>query len=159
MTEAESQSTTSTPREGSDPSMSTEPTVPTTGDAGGPTATVTSTTSFKPKKPKFGGIKQIGTDTWAAWTGGKPKNDYSELENTNPTEIQPNQYRATSVSAQAKSQSYRRQGLDPKFSKGDDLLLFQTNVMSHLKDHGLDTITYIADPTNLKENVSIIKLQ
>ena len=61
-------------------------TVP-TGDAGEPTATATSITSFKPKKPKFGGIKQVGTDTWAVWTGGKPQNDYLELENTDPTEI------------------------------------------------------------------------
>ena len=100
MTETGSQSATSTPREGTDPSMSSEPPVP-TGDAGEPTATTTSSTSFKPKKPRFGGIKQLGTDTWAVWTGGKPKNDYSELENTTPTEIQPNQHRATSVSAQA----------------------------------------------------------
>ena len=41
-----------------------EPTVP-AGDAGGPTATATSITSFKPKKPKFGGIEQVATDTWA----------------------------------------------------------------------------------------------
>ena len=29
--------------------------------------------SYKPKKPKFGGISQTGTDSWSAWTGGKPK--------------------------------------------------------------------------------------
>ena len=30
---------------------------------------------FKPKPPKFGGLKQVSTDTWAAWTGGKPDSD------------------------------------------------------------------------------------
>ena len=155
MTETGSSSASGTPRGETDTSMSTEPPVP-TPDAGPSTATTTSSTSFKPKKPKFGGIEQVGSESWAVWTGGKPKTDFSELEDTSPSEIQPNQYRATSVSKQAKSQSYRRQGLDPKFSKGDDLLLFQTNVMSHLEDHGLDTITYIADPTDPTKNVSIV---
>ena len=97
MTETESSSASGTPRGETDTSMSTEPPVP-TPDAGPPTATTTSSTSFKPKKPKFGGIEQVGTDSWAIWTGGKPKTDFSELEDTSPSEIQPNQYRATSVS-------------------------------------------------------------
>ena len=36
---------------------------------------------FKPIKPKFGDLIQEGSGKWAAWTGGKPKDDWTELEN------------------------------------------------------------------------------
>ena len=104
--------------------------------------------TFKPKVPKYGGLEQLGTDYFVAWTGGKPKYDWTELADPSPKEIQPNQYRPTSISTQAKSQAFRRMGLDPKYSKGDDILLFQHNVLEHLIDHGLDTVTYVPDPAS-----------
>ena len=42
-------------------------------------AASTAYTVFKPKEPKFGGLVQVGHDTWAAWTGGKPKADFTQL--------------------------------------------------------------------------------
>ena len=118
--------------------------------------TLTETSSFKPKKPKFGGLSQVGPDSYAAWTGGKPKADWTELEDPNPADIQPNQFRATSVSTQAKSQAYRRRGLENLFSKEHDVLLFQNDVMNHLEDYGMDTITYIQDPVDGKTLISIV---
>jgi len=67
------------------------------------TAAEDSTTSsetakpFKPKEPKFGGLTEVGTDIWAPWTGGKPKADWSELEENSPTTIIATQYRSTSI--------------------------------------------------------------
>ena len=69
---------------------------------------------YKPKKPKFG-ISQTGTDSWSAWTRGKPKSSWLELEKQ-PKSFRPNQYRPTSITAQAKSQAYRRQGLKTEFT-------------------------------------------
>ena len=34
---------------------------------------------FKPTKPKFGDVCEVGHDLWSAWTGGKPKGDWLEL--------------------------------------------------------------------------------
>ena len=45
---------------------------------------------FKPVKPRFGGLSEIGTGVWAAWTGGKPAADWKGLADTNPKAIKPN---------------------------------------------------------------------
>ena len=48
--------------------------------------------TFMPDKPKFGNLKQTGPDSWAAWTGGKPKADWSGLVDEDPSMIGPNQF-------------------------------------------------------------------
>ena len=48
--------------------------------------------SFKPKAPTMGGLAQIGSNDWAPWVGGKPKADWSELQDKNPTYLDPCQY-------------------------------------------------------------------
>ena len=103
--------------------------------------------SYKPKKPKFGGISQTGPDSYSAWTGGKPKSSWLELEKQ-PTSIRPNQYRPTNITGQAKSQAYRRQGLKTEFTREKDLQTFENDVMKHVEDFGMDTITYIPDPAD-----------
>ena len=108
----------------------------------------TASTSFKPKEPKFGGITQTGPSTWAVWTGGKPNVNWTELEEVKPKAIQPNQYRMSGISGQAKAQAHRRKGLEKKFSRKDDLQTFQHDVMEHFEDCGIDTPCYIEDPTN-----------
>ena len=115
-----------------------------------------SKSAFKPKKPKRGGLTQVGKDLWAPWTGGKPKTDWSGLEVPKPSSIEPNQYRSTSVSGLSKGQHYRTQGLSSKFSRTKDLMTFQEKVMDHLVDHGLDTITYLTDPGDSSKLVSVL---
>ena len=101
----------------------------TTSSAGGPTSTAsstgatTSTTAgaapkapYKPIKPKFGNIAQVGLDDYAAWTGGKPKADWSGLEDPDPAMINVAQYRPSSVGREAKSRYYRVQGMENKFT-------------------------------------------
>ena len=111
---------------------------------------------YRQTPPKFGGLTQTGPSTWVAWTGGKPKADWSELEKINPELIHPNQYRPTSITSQAKCQVLRTKGLDIKFARGADLHTFQKDVVDHLEDHGLDTVTYLEDPTKPGEMVSVI---
>ena len=113
---------------------------------------------FKPKAPKFGGIKEVGTDLWAAWTGGKPRADLASLRVSTPGSIDPNQFRANSISAQAKSKVYRTQGLETKFTRDSDVLTFQKKVMKHLVSYGLDTITYLKDPTTSGSKVQVVSV-
>ena len=104
--------------------------------------------TFMLDKPKFGSnLKQTGPDSWAAWTGGKPKADWSGLVDEDPNMIGPNQFRASSVASRAKSQSYRIQGTSTKFTRDGNLLTFQKKLMKHFVQYGLDTITYLRDPT------------
>ena len=98
----------------------------------------------------------MGTDLFAAWTGGKPKADWTGLEDPTPSTIGPNQYRGTSISSQAKSRAYRVQGLDTKFSKDSDLATFEKKIMKHLIQHGLDSITYVPDPVDATKMISVI---
>ena len=102
-----------------------------------------STSTYKPKKPKFGGLTQIDASSIGLWTGGKPNYGWLELEEPNPVMIHPYQYRPTSIIAQAKSQVYRTKGLENKFSRKSDFHTFQLDVMDHLELHGLDTATYL----------------
>ena len=115
-----------------------------------------STKVFKPKMPKYGGIKEVGPKTWAAWIGGKPKGDWSGLEEPDPKSITPNQYRSTSISGQAKSQNYRVASSDEKFGKDNDLQDFARKVKKHFVEHGIDTPTYLRDPTQPKTVVSVL---
>ena len=39
---------------------------------------------FKPTKSKFGDVNEVGHNLWLAWTGGKPKGNWSGLEDLTP---------------------------------------------------------------------------
>ena len=99
---------------------------------------------FKQATPKHGGIAEIATNKWAAWTGGAPSDDWTGLKDPNPTSIGPNQYRSANISSQAKAQYYRTQGLETKFTRDGDLQVFQKKVLKHLETYGLDTIVYLS---------------
>ena len=46
--------------------------------------------------------------------------------------------------------------MSAKFGRGDDLALFQDNVMEHLKDTGMDTISYMPDPEDPDKMISVV---
>ena len=115
------------------------------------------TAGYAPEKPKFGGLRETGTNTLTPWVGGKPKADFTELEEASPTFIQATQYRPTSITARTKGQHYRTTGLEPKFKRDGDIQAFQRLVMDHLEDYGMDTITYLKDPGNPKKVITVIK--
>jgi hypothetical protein len=114
-------------------------------------------TRFIPTKPNMGGVEQIGPSSYATWTGGKPNVKRNSLEVPNPSDIEPTQYRPTGVSSAAKSQHYRTTGLAIKFTKDCDLLSFQKDIMDHMVDNGLDTISYLKDPQNPEKMTSVVK--
>ena len=111
------------------------------------------------KKPIIGGLQQVGNDTWAPWVGGQPNLAWTSLENTNPDSIDPNQYRPLSAGSSQKSKHYRIIGLDEKLGKGGNLLEFKELVWDHMVQYGMDSITYLDDPTTNSPTtkVSVIK--
>ena len=111
---------------------------------------------FMPDKPIMGGIEQTGPLTYTAWTGGKPKANWEGLEDPNPKSKTPNQYRATSISSEAKSRVYRTKGLETKFSKKGDFPQFQRRLKKHLETYGMDTICYVQDPTDSDQMINVI---
>jgi hypothetical protein len=81
---------------------------------------------------------------------------WSALEDPNPPDIEPTQYRPTNVSRTAKQQHYRISGLITKFTKDSNLLTFQRDVADHLNNYGLDTITYLPNPQDASSMISIL---
>jgi hypothetical protein len=93
----------------------------------------------------MGNVAQIGVDKWAAWTGGKPKLDWSGFETATLDFETPNQMRPI---YDVKGYNHRKTGLSDKFKKTDTLIPFKKRVWTHLKDNGLDTVTYLPDMRN-----------
>ena len=97
--------------------------------------------------PIMGGLTQLAKDETAAWTGGRPKSDWTALDPKAPsTYTSPNQLRPAFASASQKGYNYRRTGLTSKYKLGDDLSVFVSAVWKHLRDTGMDTIAYLPDP-------------
>ena len=103
---------------------------------------------FLPTKPIMGDIIQVGLQIFVAWTGGKPKHDWSMLDSS--------AYKSPQVASQQrptfndKLQHYRSQGLKTKLSRNGKMKMkdFELKVRSHLEKYGLDTIAYIPDPVD-----------
>jgi transposase InsO family protein len=98
--------------------------------------------ALKPTKPIMGGLTQTDVDKWLAWTGGKPTEDWKSLKELTIDYETPNQMRPI---YDVKGYNHRKTGLSDKFSKTDMLIPFKKRVWTHLKDNGLDTISYLPD--------------
>jgi hypothetical protein len=93
----------------------------------------------------MGDVVQTSKDEYSAWTGGKPKPDWSGLDPTAPTSyMSPNQFRPIARSSQT-SYNYRCTGFETKFTSSDDVTLFAEKTWRHFEDTGLDTISYLPD--------------
>ncbi|MHA7927707.1 MAG: hypothetical protein ACX936_21115, partial [Marinobacter sp.] len=122
-------------------------------------STATGTTPWQPPKPINGGVVQVRTDEYVAWTGGKPTYLWTGLDPTAPQQpVSPNQYRSVHVSTSQKSHTFREKGsLETKFSKTSDLSAFEHEVWQHLVDTGMDTIAYVADPIKNRTMSNCVK--
>ena len=86
-----------------------------------------------------------------------PKSDWTGLDDSAmKTYESPNQLRSSYASSAQKGYNHRKGGLSAKFGRGDDLALFQDNVMEHLKDTGMDTISYMPDPEDPDKMISVV---
>ena len=101
----------------------------------------------------MGGLVQVKHDAYSAWTGRKPKADWSELEETSLEYEQTTQLRPMLDDS---GFSKRCKGFEDKFSKIGDLYKFQRRLIDHLKIMGMDTITYLPDPADNDQMVNVI---
>lgn len=110
----------------------------------------------KPVAPTIGGIvTKAGHQL--AWTGGRPKIDWSGLDpKAKQTPAETTQLRNEYHSVAYKQDQARIEGLSEKFDKGSDLEVFITKVWKHLERHGLDSITYLPDPANPTVDMSSV---
>ena len=111
----------------------------------------------KPAVPTIGGLTALSKDEWSAWTGGKPKADWSGLEDHTVDSTSPNQLRPIYVSAAQKGYNYRRTGLKDTFKPTNDLIAFQNSVWNHLTDTGMDSIAYLKDPLDATKMTNVVK--
>ena len=102
-------------------------------------------TPFKPTPPKMGGLIQVKHDLFSAWTGGKPKDKWEDGLVTPDGYQQPSQQRP---SYDDKGFTTRCTGFDTKFDKTDNLQLFSRNLLDRFQTHGMDSITYLPDPSD-----------
>ena len=102
--------------------------------------------AHKPNKLVMGGLTQTNADKWIAWTGGKPKVDWSGFLDEDLVDFRtPNQMHPVS---DVKGYNHRKSGLTVKFSKSNMLIPFKKRVWTHLKDNALDSILYLLDMRN-----------
>ena len=128
----------------------------TTSSSGGATAAATAT-SHQVSTPLMGGLDR-SSKTATPWTGGAPKFDWSGLNSSSPNVFSsPNLLRPVEASASQKAYNYRKEGLSTKFQSSSDLHSFKQQVWEHLRDCGLDTITYLPDPEDPSTVSSVIQ--
>jgi hypothetical protein len=110
-------------------------------------------------KPIMGDVIQSNPPDgeWIAWTGGTPLIDWSLLDTkslvSTPT---PTMHPNVSIK-DVKGYSFCIKGMESKFGLKEDLRAFCRKVMKHFRQCGLDTITYIPDPSNPTVMESVVK--
>ena len=101
-------------------------------------------------KPKMGDIYEF-----APWTGGKPKADWSGLNDSAADYPKTsNQLRATK--ACPKGHNHRRKGAINQFKPSDNITIFSRVVWKHFINTGMDSITYLQDPENGGNMLSVV---
>ena len=109
-------------------------------------------------KPTMGNIAAMTSSEWSAWTGSKPKYDWSGLHASAPSDYaMPNQLCPIYVSSAQKGYNHWCKGIDDKFTKGSDRFNFAKLVWKHLVDTGMDTVAYLPSTKDPQEMVSIVQ--
>ncbi len=99
-----------------------------------------------------------GSGVFNALVGGRPKPDWSGLEENQPYRAkQGSHYRPVDPIKRVKGSVYRTQGLDTKFLASHSIHKFQKDVWNHLVLHGLDTIAYLNDPFSPSVMINIVE--
>ena len=105
----------------------------------------------------MGGVIQTSSTDWCAWTGGKPKADWSGLDpSADLTPSDDYQYRPSSPGSSQKSTKFRETSLDTKFGRNDHLLDFIDTVKDYLRRTGMDTIAYLPDPADATKMICVL---
>ena len=123
-----------------------------------PPATLTPSTTGPPPAPHLGTVEETyaGSGTYYFAFGGAPKRDLSGIEDPMARLLSEPCYRSLDPVAGQKTAHYRTKALPKRFDSSMKLSDFQAKVMEHLKDHGLDTLSYLPDPRNSTDVLSVV---
>ena len=96
-----------------------------------------------------------GSKVYNYLVGGKPNYTWDALDNPvkTPTLFH---YRPINPVQDAKGFKARSTGFHIKFTRSSNLPTFSSKVSSHLRKHGLDTITYLQNPSNQTEVLDVV---
>ena len=102
----------------------------------------------KPPNPIMGTSEETypGSRIFYLVFGGKPKPDWSGIEDLSTRTMSDLCFRSLDPVAGQKSLHYRTKPLNTRFETKDSISDFQENVWDHLTKYGLDTIGYLPDP-------------
>jgi Zinc knuckle len=136
--------------------VATNPDAPVTTNVVADTPSGIDTASFMMPMPKpiMGDFLHHEKEYIIVWVGGKPLIKWTGLDPNTITIPTPMMQRSTK---DVKSYAYRTKGLETKFGPKDDLRAFCRNVFNHMKEHGMDTISYIPDPSRTNTMESIVE--
>ena len=135
--------------------------LPTPGTATGTPAGGTPPSTFPMlTAPLMGDVFENGTANAAAWTGGKPKADWTGLEDPARGMFSPNCIRNAKTGEKVKTYNFRIAAPLQKFAVGDDtfdIAAYTKVVLDHMNDTGMDTVMHIASQMDATTMVNIIK--
>ena len=98
-------------------------------------------------RPKFGKLKSYVGAEPTVIVGGKPTYEYTGLDPEDEVDETPLRFRSILPIKNQKTSSVRTTGLSCKFKRGGDLRNFSIEVKDHLRKHGLDTSSWLPDPS------------
>jgi hypothetical protein len=105
----------------------------------------------------MGGLEQVSSREFVAYTGGKPNSTWTGLDPLVPKSRQNSgQFRYISGASSITAEDLRRHGLSTKFSKGSDLVAFTREVKKKLETYGMDTIAYVPSTVTKSHMVHIV---
>ena len=116
--------------------------------------------ALRPTDPTMGAWKEAGmpgSNTWNCLVGGTPLADWSGLDQTQANQIAfTTRFRPLDPILDVKGLTSRTKGLESKFKKTDDLVIFQSKIWKHLVQHGLDTISYLVNPSDPTQVLDVV---
>jgi hypothetical protein len=121
-------------------------------------ASTSQVSTVNPPIPHFGTVEETypGSGIYYYAFGGAPKRDWSGIEDPSARLLSEACYRSLDPITGQKAAHYRTKPLSKKFEKSMKLSDFRTKVMEHLKEYGLDTLTYLPDPGNTIDVLSVV---
>ena len=114
---------------------------------------------WKPPDPIMGTCIETykGSKSYHLLFGGKPKADWSGIEDPDSRTSSDLQFRSLDPVAGQKSTVYRQKGLSKKFDPKQNLNDFADSVWDHLTKYGLDTVSYLPDPRDRSKALCVVK--
>ena len=114
----------------------------------------------KPANPVMGTTEETypGSESYYYAFGGAPKGDWSGIKDPSARLVSDMCCRPTDRVSGQKGTIARQKGLEAKYSQGVKLSDFQKQVMDHLKDFGLDTVSYLPDPQGNSRSLDVLSV-